>query len=263
MTAQSKSYPVAPNSVYVWRGYKNTRKSYGDFASFLGSIFVPACALLQPTVGLRAYFPTLVPQENKDAVLPDQTALMFWARPESHNLANGTVAVRIYQNLHGDLYDMSRSKTTEVPVFLPASLNDFKIDQPYYLFENEADWMMGDACHLIGTRRANQEPMAFKTSIHAWALQFQANPPTGIDAALVCCTDDYAVAWAHASMPGPAFAICLSSLAALVKVHLQLVPRRSAFGKGLWSKWEGLDYTKKENTSLNVQFERPEQTDPR
>src|SRR6266436_6725454 len=121
MTGKPDPYSVAPNSVYVWRGFKAAGAAYADFAKFLGSVFVPACALLQPSVGLRAYLPTMVPQAGKPAAVPDQTALMFWATPQSHDLAAQAIAVRIYQNLHGDAYDMVRSKLPEVPIAFPTT----------------------------------------------------------------------------------------------------------------------------------------------
>jgi hypothetical protein len=65
MTVPPKAYPAPPDSVYVWRGFKSPNMTYTQFAQFLGSIFVPGCALLQPPVGLRAYLPTMVPQGNK------------------------------------------------------------------------------------------------------------------------------------------------------------------------------------------------------
>jgi hypothetical protein len=262
MSSKPKSYPVPPNSVYVWRGYMNPSKTYADFAKFLGEIFVPACALLQPPVGLRAYFPTLVPQEKKPASIPDQTALMFWATPQSHNLANATVAIRVYQNLHGDLYDMKRSGTTEVPVALPGNVNGFTAEQPYFLFDAAVDWMHGNTLHVVGARPVSQTPADFLASVFQWASDFQKNTPAGIDATLVCCGNDYAVAWAHATDPSINISTSLDPFAALLEVQLNTIPRSVELKEGLWNKWDGIDYTKPENTSLNVQLKRPEKTDP-
>jgi hypothetical protein len=259
---KNKSYPVAPDSVYVWRGFMNPAKTSTAFATFLGSIFVPACALLQPAVGLRAYFPTLVPQANKPAAIPDQTALMFWATPQSHDLADGTVAVRVYQNLHGDLYDMKRSATQEKPVALPAAAGKFTSEQPYFLFNKPVDWMIGTAIHVVGARAAAQTPADFLAAVFQWAADFQKNVPGKIDAALVCCGDDYAVAWAHATDDAEDISKSLDSFAALLEVQLNIVPRSMTLKEGLWNKWDGIDYTDPLNTSLNVQLKRPEKTDP-
>jgi hypothetical protein len=257
-----KSYPIAPNQVYVWRGFKNPAKTYDEFAGFLGSVFVPACSLLQPPVGLRAYYPTMIPQVNKNEALPDQTALMFWATPESHSLANGTVAVRVYQNLHGELYDMTRSKTQEVPLFLPTNAADFIADQPYYLFDIPADWMFGNALHVVGSRPGSMAPSDFKNSIFNWAKDFQKNRSTEIDATLLCCSHDYAVAWSHTNQHDFDIADSLNGIRKLLDVHLDIVPRPVKYKQNLWSKWAGINLLDPQNTSLNIQLDRPEHTKP-
>lgn len=263
MATKIKSYPVAPDSVYVWRGYMAPPPlTYAKFAAFLGSVFVPACALLQPTVGLRAYMPTLVPNTNKPAGVPDQTALMFWATPQSHDLAEGAIAVRIYSNLHGDAYDMTRSATTEVPVAFPTAATGFIIEQPYFLFNNPADWMFGKTLHVVGARPASQTVAGFISSVYKWAADFQKNAPKGIDATLVCCGNDYAVAWVHAATIVKNFSNCLDPFAALVQVQLKTIPLTMKLKAGLWNKWNGIDYTKPENASLNIQLNRPLKTNP-
>jgi len=257
------SYPVAPNSVYVWRGFMSPPpQTYEAFASFLGSVFVPACALLQPAVGLRAYIPSMVPQKGKPAAVPDQTALMFWATPQSHDLANGAIAVRIYQNLHGDVYDMQRSHLPEIPVLLPTSVDGVTAEQPYYLFEDSADWMLGRVQHFVGARPENITPHAFLTSIYNWASTFKINTPKGIDAAIICCGNDYAVVWIHANNAIRNFSSLLNGFSSLTKPQLNISPRSTSLNAGLWNKWAGIDLTLQKNTSLNIQFNRLPKTTP-
>jgi hypothetical protein len=263
MTEQTKSYPVPPNSVYVWRGFMAPYpQTYEKFAGFLGSVFVPACALLQPPVGLRAYLPTMVPQLQKPAAVPDQTALMFWAKPQAHDLANEAIAVRIYQNLHGDAYDMVRSHLPEIPVALPQSASEFTAEQPCYLFENEADWMVGDVCHVVGARPADRTPEAFLASVFNWAEGFKSGALKGIDGALVCAGNDYAVAWVHTHEYTENFKNILDDFSALLQPQLNILPRAMALNAGLWNNWPGIDLTLPENTSLNIQFERNQNTSP-
>jgi hypothetical protein len=246
---------VAPNSVYVWRGFKSAAMTYDQFASFLGSVFVPACALLQPPVGLRAYLPTMVPQAGKPAAVPDQTALMFWATPGSHDLANRAIAVRIYQNLHGDVYDMARSRTPEIPLPITGVTGALVPEQPYYLFDDPADWMRGTVDHLVGARRADLSSGDFLSSAFAWATTFREKPPRGVDAALVCCGNDYAVAWVHATSNKAKLDDVLDGLAALTVPVLHQKPRSLALPAGLWDDWPGLDLTKE--TCVNIQLRRP------
>jgi hypothetical protein len=253
--AMTDPYPVLPGSVYVWRGFKSPAKSYEQFAQFLGSVFVPACALLQPQVGLRAYLPTMVPQVDKPAAVPDQTALMFWATPEAHDLANRAIAVRIYQNLHGDAYDLTKSHTPEVPQPISAAAGGMVTEQPYYLLNEAADWMLGDVHHLVGARRPDLTPADFIARVHGWAAGFHVRPPDDVDGALVCCGNDYVVAWAHTAHHGPPLGPVLDALAALTTPVLRAAPRPLHLPAGLWNDWPGLDLTR--DACINVQFTRP------
>ena len=256
--AQAEGYAVLPSSVYVWRGFKSATRTYDQFAQFLGSVFVPACALLQPPVGLRAYLPTMVPEDGKPAAVPDQTALMFWATAEAHDLANRAIAVRIYQNLHGDAYDLTRSHTTEVPVSITTAHGALTAEQPYFVLDRSADWMFGHVHHLVGARRADIAPAEFLARGFELALRLRAAPPAGVDGALVCCGNDYAVAWVHGAR-SEGLGGALEALAALTVPVLRASPHAVTLPAGLWSDWPGLDLTK--NTCINLQFARPSTAD--
>jgi hypothetical protein len=249
-----ESYAVLPSSVYVWRGFKSPAKTYDQFAQFLGSVFVPACVLLQPPAGLRAYLPTMVPQDRKPAALPDQTALMFWAAPQAHDLATRAIAVRIYQSLHGDAYDPVRSHTPEVPVSIATANGRLVPEQPYFLLNRTADWMLGEVDHLVGARRSDLTPANFLARVCAWAALFHADPPDEIDGALVCCGNDYAVAWMHGARHCTALSSALNELATLTVPVLRTSPRALSLPAGLWNDWAGLDLTR--DTCINLQFAR-------
>ena len=221
------SYPVAPSSVYVWRGFRSKTMSQADFAGFLGSVFVPACALLQPRIGLRAYVPTMVPQEGKSEAVPDQTALMFWARPESHDEAKKAIAERIYTNLHGDVYDMARSKLPEVPVAISADVKSLVPEQPYHLLTKNADWMRGTVYHLVGARKPDLQVPDFLAAAARFAVAFREKPPPGVDGALVCCGNDYLVAWVHSPKAG---ALLEKTLSGLANLHRAL-PRQNGYAR--------------------------------
>lgn len=254
MTVKPDPYSVAPNSVYVWRGFMAAGTSYANFAQFLGSVFVPACALLQPRVGLRAYLPTMVPQVGKPAAVPDQTALMFWATPESHDLALKAVAIRVYQNLHGAGYDMVRSKLTEVPVAFPGT-GAVAAEQPYSLLNGQADWMKGSVHHLVGAIRADLGQADFLNAAGQWAASFVKQPPPEVDAALFCCGNGYLVAWVHSATPRADLSKSLDGLAALTAPVLNTAAQVSKLPAGLWDDWPGLDLSG--NSCLNIQLHRP------
>ncbi|AIO70061.1 hypothetical protein [Burkholderia oklahomensis] len=255
MNTPQESFPVAPNAVYVWRGFRAPALDYEHFAQLLGSVFVPACVLLQPPVGLRAYLPTMIPQARKPPTVPDQTALMFWATPSSHDRATRAIAVRIYQNLHGDVYDMTRSKLPEVPVALDPHADALVSEQPYFLVDRPSDWMFGSAKHFMGARRADLRATDFLAAVHVWAASFQVEPPDGVDGALVCCGDDYVAAWIHSTYPQPQPYPALDRLAALTTPVLRMAPRPLALPAGLWDNWPGLDLTR--DMCINLQFPRP------
>lgn len=257
------SYPVAPSSVYVWRGYRSKSMSQADFAGFLGSVFVPACALLQPNVGLRAYVPSMVPQEGKPAAVPDQTALMFWARPESHDEAKKAIAERIYTNLHGDVYDMERSKLPEVPVAMTPERESLVAEQPYHLLTKKADWMRGTVFHLVGARKAELAAPDFLAKAARAAADFQRKPPASVDGALVCCGNDYLVAWVHAPKADASLEDTLSGFAALTTPCLSKAARRISLGAGLWDDWPGLDLGKDDCISINLRRPPTELAAPR
>jgi len=257
------TYPVAANSVYVWRGFKSTKQNYTyqAFEQFLATVFVPACALLQPRIGLRAYLPSMVPQANKPPEVPDQTALMFWATPLAHDDAKKALAERIYTNLHGDVYDMDRSKLQEVPKSIDSAGGTLEAEQPYYLCDRPTDWMLGGVHHLVGGRRPDLEANDFLTRTATWARAFRERPPTGVDGALVCCGNDYAVAWVHGSRNGRRLRSALDGLAELTMTVLRDDARRLQVGAELWDDWPGLiDLTK--HACINIQLHRARNAKP-
>jgi hypothetical protein len=239
--------PVLPASVRVWRGFITPGSDYQKFASFLGTVFLPGCALLQPNAGLRAYVPSMMTRTNKPPAVPDQTALMFWATPATHDEAPQTPAVRIYQGLHSDAYDMTVSRS-DVPIALAASI---VTDQSYYLIDRSADWMLGTVRHLVGSPLT---PATFPAALQAWAAAYKATPPRGVDGALLLAGTGYVAFWEHwTSAPGSS---PIDDLAKLVTPFLSATAERIAPGGGLWDAWPGWDLT--QHACMNVQLDRPE-----
>lgn len=227
-----------------------------QFTQFLGSVFVPACALLQPPIGLRAYLPAMVPQIGKPQAVPDQTALMFWATPQSHDLAARAIAVRVYQNLHGDVYDMSRSKLPEVPVAFSAVGGSLTPEQPYALFDQAADWMLGTVYHFVGARRQDDTPDIFLRRGFDWASELGRARFKGIDGALICSGPEYVVAWVHSPTPKDAnLGLVFDSLAKSITPVLRAESQPMVLSAGLWDDWPGLDL--RIHAALNLQFDRP------
>lgn len=251
LSAAPAPRPVAPDTVRVWRGYRAADKSYSEFASFLGTIFVPACTLLQPNAGLCAYVPSMMSQDGKPATVPDQTALMFWATEEAHDAANGTPAVRAYQNLHGGAYDVTKSSSAP-----PAPFDgSVAAEQPYHLLNEPADWMLGAVRHFVGAPPEGQDPDAWLAEIGVWASDYAAGPPSGVDAALLCAGTGYVAFWEHAPGPGAAPSDALAQLGRLATPYLSKDAEPIAPAGGLWDQWPGWDLT--EHDCMNVQLDRP------
>jgi len=240
--------PVVPDAVRVWRGFITPGTDYNEFAQFLGTIFVPGCALLQPNAGLRAYVPSMTSQKHKPATVPDQTALMWWANTKAHDEAPKTPAVRIYQSLHTSAYDMNLSRS-DVPLQFTGTLT---LDQSYFLFNRKADWMLGTVRHLVG---APKSPANFLPMLQTWAAAYQVKPPKGVDGALILpgANNGYVAFWEH--WTGKAKASSLEDLAKPRTPYLNATAENIPPGGGLWSKWPGWDLTK--HTCMNVQLDRP------
>jgi hypothetical protein len=248
--------PIPPDTVRVWRGYRSAEVSYADFAAFLGTVFVPACALLQPRAGLAAYVPSMMRQDGKPETVPDQTALMFWATEAAHDAANATVAVRAYQNLHGDAYDTKRSSSA-VPVAFDGALLS---EQPYHLLNTPADWMLGSVRHFVGARPDGQDPGAWLAELGDWASDYAGQPPAGVDGALICVGDGYVAFWEHTpetagTAPAPAPGPALDQLGALATGFLSKEAVAVTPGGGLWGQWAGWDLAVFD--CINVQLTRP------
>lgn len=243
-----KSHPVAPDSVHVWRGYKASQKAYADFSTFLGTVFVPSCALLQPNAGLCAYVPTMVPQANKPAGVPDQTALMFWEDQNHYSNAFKKIAVRAYTNLHGDAYD-TKISSAQFPIALAGAM---KAEQPYFLLAQPADWMLGAVYHFVGGRPLAQSPADFVTAIGNWAANYPSRRSQEIDNALLCAGNDYVAFWEHGASAKTSFS---ENIARLATPCLSTVAETYEMPAGLWDNWPGIDLSA--HGCINIQLARP------
>ncbi|QUS54064.1 hypothetical protein [Pseudovibrio brasiliensis] len=239
---------VPPDAVHVWRGFRSEDKTQQQFEEFLGSVFVPGCSLLQPNAGLHAYIPSLPKHEGKPPTVPDQSALMFWTSQQTYHDAFKCVAVRCYTNLHGDLYDISRS-AAEFPIQLPEK--DLQPETPYFLIDAPADWMSGDVVHYIGARNHNISPELFRTQTLQWAKSLQS--VSGLEGGLLCVGESYIVAWALWGK-GEGNPNCFAPLKSITTTWLDQVSKHYELGHGLWGDWSGIPMTAP--NSLNIQLYR-------
>ncbi len=239
---------VAPDAVQVFRGFRAPGRSAADLAALLGSVLVPACALLQPEAGLRAYVTALPRSAGKPDSVPDHTALLFWSTQDAYHEAFETVAVRAWARLQGDAY--GPASATQFPVALGTSLAP---DQPYYLIDQPADWMLGNVRHLVIGRPAASPPQAFLGEVYAWADAIRNEPPAGMKGALVCAGQSYATAWLLGEARGGDDP--LLDLAKCGQVFLDAEAEPTDVPADLWTSWSGLALASP--SCLNVQLKRP------
>ena len=246
--------PVAPDSVHVWRGYKKGTDE--EFADFLGHVFLPSGSLLQPNAGLHAFFPSLPNNDNKPETIPDQTALMFWTNQKTYSEGFNKMAVRAYTNLHGDLYDTTKSKAG-FPIFLEDKLEE---DQPYFLIDQKADWMISDVHHLVAEKSPNESSSDFMNMILKWAKSVQENRPKGLNGAIVCADDDYSAIWMCWEEGADQLGL-IEQLAKETKVWLNMESSKYKMPVGLWDNWtkdgkpDGIPQVFP--SSLSIQLDRP------
>jgi len=246
--------PVAPDSVHVWRGYKKGTDE--EFADFLGHVFLPAGSLLQPNAGLHAFFPSLPNNVGKPGTVPDQTALMFWTNPETYKEGFNKMAVRAYTNLHGDLYDTTKSKSG-FPILFEDKLVQ---EQPYFLIDKKADWMISDVHHLVAQRSPDQDPADFMNMIQGWAKSVQSDTPDRLNGTIVCADNEYTAIW-MCWEEGADQLQFIEGLTSKTKVWLNMESSKYKMPVGLWDNWtkdgkpDGIPQVFP--SSLSVQLDRP------
>lgn len=194
--------PVDPDSVRVWRGYRNPALDPAAFAQQLAATYVPAAVNVQAPVGLTAYLPALLP-EAKPAAMPDEIGLAFFETRRFAAGAADSAVGRAYGLLDGALFD-SRSRG-DFPVPFAGALT---ADQPVHLLPGRADWQTGRTQVFAGVRADGLAADAFLAALGAAAAALKAAPPAGLDGAIVSVGADYVLWWQHwTGAPAPAAAI--------------------------------------------------------
>ena len=235
---------VPPNAVRVWRGFRSPTLQQDAFLNKLSTVFVPATVEMQTKIGLAAYIPT-VPGgvAGKPATVPDETAILYWNSQDTYTNGFKTLAVRTYTLTHAAVY------TAESGAAFPLLFNGtLAQDQPYYLVDQPADWMLDSINHLVGARPANVTPANFLAGITQVIAGIQKEGV--LKGGVVCVGADYLVYW---ELTGTTSA-GLAKLQALVDWKLMVSPNAASLQKGLWEEWPGMDINP--GDSFNMQFER-------
>ncbi|HWT14077.1 MAG TPA: amidohydrolase family protein [Allosphingosinicella sp.] len=241
--------PVPPESVRVWWGYRRPDLSYADFQRQLGSVFMPCAVAVQAPLGLTAYLPALLPEAKPEAV-PDEIALVFFESQDVYRAMFKTAGGRAYGLLHGMVFDGERSKS-DFPSPFAGSLEP---GRPAHLLDSPADWQNGTTQVFVGARSAGLDPEAFLAALAAAAASLKADPPAGLDGAIVSAAPDYVLWWQHwtgepGQGQGPA-----DRLAGIAEAQMDRTASRAKAPPTIFWRSPGLEINP--GDALNLRFQR-------
>ena len=163
---------VPPDAVRVWRGFRLGSVAPQDFLAALGSVFIPVTAQLQSLHGLTAYLPTVMPLDKPSGV-PDEVALVFYRTRKAFDDTELTVPGRACSSLHSTVFGVPPSEGS----FPSALAESLKFDMPYYLFADQADWMIGFTQVFAGSRPAKMTALDFASGLFNFAKDLQQDRP--------------------------------------------------------------------------------------
>jgi hypothetical protein len=250
MVLGNPPYPVPVNAVQVWTGYRNPGLTSAEFLRHLGETFIPAAALMQPPIGLRAYLPGVFSAEDLPAGVPEETALLFWDSQSACSTSQSTLAERVYALAHSEVYDMSASGAS----FPVALISPLVVGQPYYLLDQPVDWMTGQAFQLL-IDLPGGATAELLSNLASWAQGVAGSPPAGLGGAYLLAGSSYLAwweLWEDGAEPLPTLRDALStygrtvadgpSVPATVTAPLDMI-------------WQGV--TVQAGDLYNLQFNRP------
>jgi hypothetical protein len=201
------AWPVAPDSVRVWRGYALDRTHKEAFWQTLGNTFIPITAQVMSKLGLTAYLPAIVPNDQVPSI-PDEIALVFYRTQATYQQnANGTVSGRAYQKLHASVFVLGPQ-----PLGKPTSASGFPIllkdgcvsGQPYYLYPDAVDWYLGNSDVFVGVFDGDCQRLAAEVLSAGNILQSNRAPE--VDGFILMVVDNILIYWRHwqsAACPPP------------------------------------------------------------
>jgi hypothetical protein len=102
-----------------WRGFKRADISETTLVDDLNRKLFPATGELAHTdAKLLAYVPATILQTRNETVLPDEVAVLSYETEKSYRDYRATPVGKRYGELHGEMFDMQKSKSLVVEPFL-------------------------------------------------------------------------------------------------------------------------------------------------
>jgi hypothetical protein len=243
-----RSVPVAPDAVRVWRGFRLPSLDDATFCEKLGSVFIPGTVQIQAPVGLTAYLPTVLPR-NKPAAAPDEIAIVFYEVQDAYHDAKKTVGGRAYSDLHGLVFDLTRS-TSGFPIKFVGKV---EADMRYHLFDAHVDWQAGVARAFVGMRKKGDDGAGFLELVAKWLGKVQTQKD-GPDGAIAVADKNYVTYWEHWPDEASSKRSLIPTLAAKTTVAYDQPIPPQPLDEGLWQQYDGV--TVKGGESFNMQYRR-------
>lgn len=199
-TKPPKKFPVGPQAIRVFCGYRLSTLSRAGFFKELGQTFMPGTPLMQAPLGLSAYLPTVTDVEF-GGNLPDELALIIYSSLDDYNgTRNTSLSRRMYTRSHWAVFDMAKSRAQfPGPVTAPLELKQDEITSlAWYLFDSPVDWQFGRTRVLFMQRNGSDGSLA--SSVLATSREAAERlSRAGYDQLIGVATDEYAALWLHAS----------------------------------------------------------------
>lgn len=188
-----------PQGIRIWQGYRAKRylDSRQRFIDTLGELFIPATVQMMEPIGLKSYFPTILPESKFR--LPDEIALVAYDSQDTYYRATKTTTPgRAYGALHGNVFNFSSEDE------IPKSKSAFPIEyqgaltfgQPYYLCDNLVDWRDNKTNIYCAQRSPNISKEDMLTHINDIILVWQKQN-VNVNGSILVCEADYVLYWEH------------------------------------------------------------------
>lgn len=194
-----RQVPVSPDSVRVWRGYRQSGWTPEAFCEKLGMVFIPSAVQTQVPLGMTAYLPTVLPIDKPETV-PDEIALVFYESKEIYGKTFQSTTGRAYGLLHSTIFAPTRGRNVELKSASgwPSLLEEDAVrDQAYHLLSNDVDWQHGAVHVYVGARKEQTSNEDFADHFFNACRLVQDSTPRGLDAAIVVFSAHYVALWEH------------------------------------------------------------------
>lgn len=188
-----------PQGIRVWQGYRNTKylDNSSSFMNELGELVIPATMQMLEQVGLKSYFPSILPPSN--FILPDEIALEMYDSPQSYLTATeSTILGKAHKAILNNTFNFSDQNdipksTASFPV---AFENKIILGQPYYLCDNEINWRDNKTNIYCAKRLPHISPEKMIAHIQDVIPDWLGNN-INVNGSILICEKDYVLYWEH------------------------------------------------------------------